>query len=267
MWRVFREQAMTLFAGGRALLLQVAHPLVAAGVEQHSDYRHDPWGRLERTLDILLAIIFGDARAATAAAARLERRHAAVFGTDGAGRTYSALDPELLMWVHATLVETALVVYHEYIEPLTDDERERLYAESIVLAEAFGIPAALPPPDLSSFSAYFERMLDDALEATGTLHAVAQTVFAPPRPRTLAAYLPAPVWRVALVPAGEAIRLATIGLSPPQLRALLGVGFGPHERIALAVQKQVTRRVVSTLPAALRFSPYARAAEERCLPR
>src|SRR5205085_5742513 len=104
-WRVNREGVL-LLGGGRALLLQVAHPLVAAGVAQHSNYREDPFGRLFRTLDTVTTIVFGATPDAHEAAARLRRIHERVKGVADDGTPYQATDHDLIMWVHATLVDT-----------------------------------------------------------------------------------------------------------------------------------------------------------------
>src|SRR5881392_748435 len=142
-WMVNKEGVL-LFGGGTALILQVAHPLVAAGVSQHSDYREDPWGRLYRTLDVVTKITFGSTRTSDQAADHLREVHKRVRGVameDGgrhpAGTRYFALDPELLMWVHATLVHTSLVVYQRYVRGLTIAEQQRYYEEQKLLAEKF----------------------------------------------------------------------------------------------------------------------------------
>src|SRR5881397_2144053 len=109
-WRVNREGAL-LLGGGAALVLQVAHPLVAAGVAEHSNYREDPWGRLYRTLDVTTKIVFGSSEVAEEASQRLWNVHGRVQGTSPDGASYQARDPDLLMWVHATLIDTTLLVY------------------------------------------------------------------------------------------------------------------------------------------------------------
>ena len=116
-WRIGRESAL-LLGGGRALLLQVAHPLVAAGVAAHSDYRNNPWRRLEQTMRTVWTIVYGTRAEADAVAARIRAGHSRVrgeikrdMGPFRSGTRYSALDPQLLLWVHATLVDTALLVY------------------------------------------------------------------------------------------------------------------------------------------------------------
>src|SRR5258708_8216038 len=102
------RELFVLLGGTASLLMQVAHPLVAAGVEQHSDFRRDPFGRLRRTLNTTLAVVYAEPGQARAALRRIDRRHRPVRGTTGEGRTYHAPDPALLLWVQATLVLPSL---------------------------------------------------------------------------------------------------------------------------------------------------------------
>src|SRR4051794_27206464 len=132
-WQVHREGVL-LLGGGAAIILQLAHPLVAAGVAQHSNYRDDPWGRLYRTLDTTTKIVFGPTHVAEEAARRLRHGHGLVRGvTDEAagrfpaGTPYDARTPKLAMWVHATLVHVSLLVYTRYVGPLTIAEQRRYY--------------------------------------------------------------------------------------------------------------------------------------------
>src|SRR4051794_6004331 len=143
-WRVNREGAL-LLGGGRALLLQVAHPSVAAGVAQHSNYREDPFGRLYRTLDTVTTVVFGSTAEAKEAAARLHRIHTRVKGETEDGAAYVATDPTLIMWVHATLVDTSLLVYETYVGPLSQAEREQYYEEQKLLGEQYGVAIADQP--------------------------------------------------------------------------------------------------------------------------
>jgi uncharacterized protein (DUF2236 family) len=116
-----QREGVLLVGGGAALILQMAHPLVAAGVAEHSNYREYPWGRLYRTLDLTAKIVFGERRTAEEAARRIRAAHERVQGVTAEnggrylkGTPYHANDPELLMWVHATLVRTALDVYQRW---------------------------------------------------------------------------------------------------------------------------------------------------------
>ena len=128
--------------------MQLAHPMVAAAVAEHSGFHADPFARLQRTLEASFAIVFGTTEQAHAAAASVRSVHEHVVG-DG----YRADDPALLMWVHATLVDTALRVHERFLRPLPAADAERYYDESTVVAELLGVPRAAQPPDLEAFRA------------------------------------------------------------------------------------------------------------------
>src|SRR5207248_1408858 len=149
-----REPAL-LLGGGRALLMQLAHPGVAAGVAEHSDFRERPLRRLLRTLELTLALTFGTRERAMAAARQINGVHRRV-----RGETYSATDPDLLLWVHATLVDSALATYHAFVGPLGRSEREAYYKESTLVGGLLGIPAAAFPASLRAFEDYVASMLD-----------------------------------------------------------------------------------------------------------
>ncbi len=131
----------SMFIGGmRALLFQSLHPLAMAGVAEHSDYRHDPWGRLQRTADFLAATTFGPASEAQKAVDVVHRVHERVVGTAPDGRPYAANDPHLLHWVHVDELDSFLAEHDRYGEqPLRGDERDRYVAESAVVATALGV--------------------------------------------------------------------------------------------------------------------------------
>jgi uncharacterized protein (DUF2236 family) len=249
-WRVNRERVL-LLGGGRALIMQVAHPLVAAGVDEHSNYREDPWRRLYRTLGLTTRIVFGDRESAQAAAAQLRRVHARVSGVTRepagcfpAGTRYAASDPDLLMWVHATLVDTTLLVYDSYVERLTIAERRRYYEEQKRLAEAYGIPRPRQPETYRDFNEYVAAMLEsDALAVTPTLDGVVATVLRPPVP-------------FAARPLADALGGVTIGMLPARLREELGLAWGPNRERALSVSRALLRRSLPLLPGFLReFTP------------
>jgi uncharacterized protein (DUF2236 family) len=131
----------SMFIGGmRALLFQSLHPLAMAGVAQHSDYRADPWGRLQRTADFLAATTFGPASEAQKAVDVVHRVHERVVGTSSDGRSYAANDPHLLHWVHIAELDSFLAAHDRYgLQPLLDDERDQYVAESAVVARALGV--------------------------------------------------------------------------------------------------------------------------------
>jgi uncharacterized protein (DUF2236 family) len=136
----------SMFIGGlRALLLQSLHPLAMAGVAQHSQYRSDPWGRLQRTADFLAATTFGPASEAQRAVDRVHRVHRRVVGTTSRGESYSADDPHLLEWVHIAELDSFLASHDRYgDDPLVGDERDRYVADAAVIARALGV---IDPPE------------------------------------------------------------------------------------------------------------------------
>jgi len=135
----------SMFIGGlRALLLQSLHPLAMAGVAAHSDYRRDPWGRLQRTADFLAATTFGPASQAQRAVDVVRRVHRRVNGTSRDGQAYSANDPHLLEWVHIAELDSFLAAHDRYgVARLVGAERDRYVEEAGVVASALGV---LDPP-------------------------------------------------------------------------------------------------------------------------
>lgn len=254
-WRVNREGAL-LLGGGRALLLQVAHPLVAAGVGQHSNYREDPWGRLYRTLDTVTTIVFGSTEDSQAAAARLHRVHTRVKGVADDGTPYEANWPELLMWVHATLVDTSLVIYENYIGTLTLDEKQRYYEEQKLLGVQYGIPYDEHPATYADFNDYFDEVVHGGtLRASDTLRDVARSTLRPMPPLAF-------VQR----PAFEYLKLVTAALLPAWIRDELEMPWGPNRARIHDAQRAVIRRLMPVLPSLLREFPPARSAERRLRP-
>lgn len=246
-WTVNRELVL-LAGGGRALLLQVAHPLVAAGVEQHSDYGRDPWGRLYRTLDLTTKIAFGDEETARRAATRVWGTHGRVHGVSDEGSSYDARDPALLTWVWATLVDTALLVYERAVRPLAPEELDRYHAEQVRFAEAFGVPPGHAPADPVAFRAYFDLMVGAELRVTDAARAVARSTLSPPG-------LPAP----ARLPF-RALGVLTAGLLPERVRDDYGFAWSPRRARALRAGAGAVRALLPLVPKIAREFPAARRA-------
>lgn len=237
--------------GGPAVLLQVAHPLVAAGVVQHSDFERDLWRRLVRTLRALYVIAFGTKAEAERAGEVVRAVHARVAGTTKtrlgrfpAGTRYSASDPELMLWVHATLVHSSLEVYERFVRRLPREDEERYYREMSIVAQLFGTPPSVIPRSLADFSEYLtSELAGPTLSATEPARQVAAVI--------LEADLPAPM-RV-LVPAH---RLATAGLLPPRLREEFGLRWTPLHEYALPLAARSVRAFAApVLFAASRMAP------------
>ncbi|WP_203101382.1 oxygenase MpaB family protein [Skermanella rosea] len=253
-WRIDRESALFLGAG-RALLLQFAHPWVAAGVLEHSRAMNDPIGRFHRTFQAVYSIVFGTVDQALATSRALHRGHArvegampAAAGPFEAGSRYRANDVAALAWVFATLVDSALTAHDLVLPPLRDPEREAYYAESRRFAACFGVPDGALPPDWSGFRAYV-----DAMTASPVL-----TVMPGARELADRFLAGAGTWWL-FVPA--TYRALTGDLLPDRLRD--GFGLPDDPRLLRAARRQLglVRRAYPRLPARLRFvGPYLEAA-------
>src|SRR4051794_36982049 len=265
-WRLDREAMLLLAAGPRALLLQVAHPLVAEGVAQHSRFRDDPWERLRGTLRSYLRIVYGTKAAARDEIRRLNELHRSIGGAvedrtarERHGATSSARDPELSLWVHATLVDSTIVAYDRWLEPYERDARARFYDETRPIGRAFGIPEALLPKDIDAFDEYVDRMLQPAgpIIVTPTARDIGAAILHPPLGPVVPAlgWLPAPLYSWTLWPA--------VGLLPPRIRDEFGLQWGPKERAVERWLVTTWRAWRPLIPTSLRWMPQARAADRR----
>lgn len=246
--RVDRELFL-LLGGTAALLMQVAHPLVAAGVEGHSDFTRDPIGRLRRTLNTTLAVVFAEPSQARAALRRIERRHGAVRGSAADGRSYDARDPELLLWVQTTLVLTSLRLYEAVAGPLSPHDREAYWDETKPVAELLGIPRDRQPATLADLARYERSMLASSVRPDATSVRVARQVLRP------FGWVPEPVhWP------SDALAAALV---PAPLRAPLGLRYRTRERLFYVLVIAVARVMRAVLPDAITVVPHARRWESR----
>jgi uncharacterized protein (DUF2236 family) len=250
-----------LLGGGRALLLQVSHPVVAAGVEQYSDFRANPWKRLTGTLDLYLSVVFGGEQRARRAGADLRSLHRDIKGVDADGRRYHALDPEAFAWVHATLVDSAVQMIERFRQPLSPAERERYYAEMGQVGALYGLRAEDLPADWSSFQKYLDEKMRTRLRDSATVRDVLASVMHPARPPVLP--VPDRLWRAGSWPGAALARLVTIGTLPQPLRELLGLRWTEGQQRALEAGQRLIRRVGPTLPDRLRLMPPAYEARRR----
>lgn len=248
-WRLNRE--MAVIAGwGRAILLQLAHPSVAAAVHQHSAFRgslRSSFRRLYSTAGAMLSITFGDTEEMIAAAAGINAIHDRVRGrVSESGSVYSAHDPALQQWVHATLVESIPLVYERLVGSLTLAERDRYCAEAAIMEPLLGIPAGRLPRDSAGLDAYLREMLEGgSLVITDTSRALARALMYPPK-----WYLLWPVFR--------AVQLITIGSLPPSIRQAYGFAWRARDARALARWTTALRTLLRILPPSVREWPVAR---------
>jgi uncharacterized protein (DUF2236 family) len=241
-------QTVLLLGGGRALLLQLAHPLVAAGVADHSDFLRDPIGRLLNTLDLTLTVAFGDEAQRARAVARVTETHRHVTG-ERAGTPYRALDPELLLWVHATLVDSAIVTYERFVGPIGPNARAWYHGEMDRQAVAFGVPERVLPPSYEAFRRYVDRTID-SLEVGAEARRLGHAVLHPPAPAVLR-------------PLAPALRLVTTGLLPDRIRDGYRLAWDRGRARRFELVATAVRAAVPLLPDVARRWPHARDADRR----
>jgi uncharacterized protein (DUF2236 family) len=248
-WEIGRESALFL-GGGKAALLQLAHPFVAHAIDQHSKTQSDPLGRFRRTFDGVFRMVFGDLDQAFGAARRVHTVHERVVGVFGEGTRYEANDAEALLWVYATLVASAVEVYDLIVAPLGYTERNRYLIESKRFAKLFGVPERLLPADWSEFSRYYRSMLEgDVIRVAEPARRIADFLFSARRPIEK----PLVAWA----------RLMTTGLLPERLRVEFGLEYSDAERRAFTASVLALRTLYPRLPGRLRFVPAYRAACRR----
>ena len=238
-----------MLGGARALLMQGAHPLVASGIAAHSRYRDDPARRLARTMTALYTVVFGSRAEADRAGEAVRTIHARVVGRlpqqvprFPAGTPYAAGDPELMLWVHATLVDTGLVVHERLVGALTDRDRDGFVSDMAVVGRVFGLPDGLAPTNFGAFSRYLEERL-----ASGDLVVGRQA-------REVADAVLRPRMRPPLRTAAAALARASVSLLPEPIRAQYGIRLPAAERAALRATEQAVRQLLlPSLPARLRL--------------
>ena len=260
-WTINREIVL-LLGWGRAVLMQLAHPLVAAGVSQHSIFVRDPSQRRRRllqTIDAMLALTFGTNDEVDRAARGINAIHDHVNGelrhTTGAfpaGTHYSAHDPELLRWVHATLMDSFPLVHRLFVGPLSDEEVERYYHEAAGLEPLLGVPDGFFPRTGAELTAYMRRMRSGGAVRVGEdARRLARDLLTPTLPWQMGRLLAPVLWLA---------RLPAIGLLPPEMRADYGVRWSRADALALRLLSAVARLIVPRLPSTMRHWPVARRA-------
>jgi uncharacterized protein (DUF2236 family) len=257
MWRI-NSEAVLLGAGPTALLLQIAHPLVAEGVAQHSTFEEDPFRRLRGTVRTTMDLVFGDGPTAEHAVRRLNSVHRTVRGQvdDPVARrladAYRALDPELLLWVQATLIATSARAYRRWVAPLTAAELERFWQEAREVGVRLGIPLSLSPATWPDLVAYWDRMLapDGPIRVTPTAERLSRLIVRPPLP-----FVPGPII--------DLLALPGLALLPERLRREFGIGWSRWRDVRARASSAALGGWVHVVPGSWRQMPQARAAYRR----
>ena len=248
--RVHREPIVAL-SGPRALLMQAAHPVAFAGFFQSTGALDDPHARLRRTANVLRLITYGSGQAADLATARVRAVHRRVRGRLSepsgrfpAGTQWAADDPDLLLWIIATLVDSALLVHDRYVGGLARAERQAYWEDYRVVGALFGLRPSDMPPSIEGLETYIEDMLDgDTLQVSPAARELAiEIVLQPPVPLRVRPLL-------------ELANFVTIGLLPGTIRRQYGFGWDPVRGLMLRVGAEYSKRLLMPmLPQRVRYA-------------
>ena len=257
-WELNRELILFL-GGGKAALMQLAHPHVAHAIDQHSKTREDTLGRFNRTFSNVFAMSFGPLDRAFKAARGVHNIHNRITGviTEDVGGfrrgdPYHANDSHSLMWVYATLMHTVIEVLELLVRPISAAEKDAYYQSTKVFAYLFGIPEEQLPRDWPAFDAYVKAMLDDAstIAVGEPAREMGQFLFRPPQP----SHGPAMAW----------VKIMTAGLLPPRLRDDFGLSWSLSDRAIFRASVRAIGPVYRSLPKAARYLPEYVTADRRC---
>ncbi|WP_431245430.1 oxygenase MpaB family protein [Leifsonia xyli] len=240
--REIASEALTLAAGGRALLLQIAHPAVGRGVVEHSDFATRLMDRFDGTMLYLTASMFGSPGELQAMRRVVNRAHAAVRGTGGSGPAYNAYDPELQLWVAATLYESMVDIHARVFGELAAAQADTVYREFTQALSNLQLAPDGWPPSREAFGDYWDRMVR-TLRVDDDVRVVSRQILYPTG-------LP---W--AFRPLLPAVRLLTTGLLPPSLRRQFRLPWNARRQRRFDRMLRVTAVVYPRLPLRLRHLP------------
>ncbi|MEM7699761.1 MAG: oxygenase MpaB family protein [Verrucomicrobiota bacterium] len=245
MWRI-NHQWIGLLYGPAAAILQIAHPMIGRGVADHSDFRADSLGRLTRTLRDVNSIAFGTYGEANEVRDRLRQVHRKVRGP-----TYNAFEPELMVWVLATLVYAAATAYERWIGPLTNERKQALLADFARFGNFFGLQEQFVPNSWSGFEQYYASMVHSGILGSDPISADLTRHLVHPRDSLLMRAF------------GAILDFLPVETLPPELLAPLGLRSTWRTRVSMAFFSQLIQRVFPLLPQRWRLYPESRLRLER----
>lgn len=228
-----------------ALLLQVAHPTVSAGVKEHSDYLNNPWLRLLRTLDFVFIMTFGKPKDMIDMGEVIKQIHTEIRGTKSNGQKYSALEPEAYAWVHATLAYLFVKGNEYFGEQMSKQEIEELWNEWKEIGYLIHVQKKALPETWNDFLIYFDKMIDERLEKTPEVCDLIQVLNNPPAPIKL---LQGKLWNATMIPVSNLSMLLTGGLLPPKARKLLGITWSPFHQFAFDSYTKISKKTTPYIP-------------------
>ncbi|MBC6445613.1 oxygenase MpaB family protein [Actinokineospora xionganensis] len=238
----------------RAGLLQLMHPGLGAGVEQHSDFFNEPWQRVLRSVPQIQGTTF-DWPEGGATARKIRDYHTEIKGIDQQGRRYHALDPEVYFWAHATIFDALFQSIDMFGKPLSEADKDRLYAEGCEIYRAYGVSDRVMPPNWPSFQAYFDRMCRERLEITPAAQALIDFSKNPPKEFPL---VPAPIYRLLRKPSGNLLWWLSVGTLPASVRERIGESWTDADQRRFDRVRRVVSSGWSAVPSRLRHTARAR---------
>jgi uncharacterized protein (DUF2236 family) len=249
MWHASKHVLSSFHGSGRALLLQIAHPWVTQGIDEHSNTRHDPIGRGQRTFRAVFSIVYGSLEQAQKEARRVNRVHTRIKGTlevnKGAfpeGSKYMANEAHSMLWVHATLWETQILMYELFVGKLSDQQKQQYYQETKLFAYMFGVPEDILPPNWHEFLEYNQKIWEsDILHVNAATLELFGFLFKPQHPA-----LTAPMNWMSLVTA------ATL---PEPLREAFGIAYTEKDKKKFERNVKIISRLEPITPKILRYGP------------
>lgn len=246
MWECTRESIL-LLGGGRAALMQLAHPAVAHAIRDHSTVHHDMLGRFMRTMASAYAVLFGSVDEALSISERVHHIHSAIWGQlddvpgQEAGR-YHALDAEAAFWVGATLFDTSTLVYEQMVRPFTPAQRDRLVREAGPFWGLFGVPAAACPTTWADLHGYVVRRVESLAPLVGdTARNQAALLFTSRVPF--------------LQPIFDQVRLIVAHMLPASLSCAFGMKLGSKDRMLARTWLFAAELLLPWFPPRLRYVP------------
>lgn len=242
------------FVAGTGLLLQVAHPVVGAGVLHHSNFKQNPWKRALRTHISTMRFVYGMQGGPHAEGARLREVHRSIKGVDGAGRRYHALHPDAYAWVHLTLAQYVADTARWFYRPLSEAEAEQMWQEFREIGKALRLKDHQMPATWSDAQRWFWEVVERELEANQSTADVLESLSRPPKP---ARWIPSPLWQLLMRPLARLVLMTTAATLPAPLRERLGLRWSSTDQRRFERFAALVRAAMRVLPEPLRYAPLA----------
>lgn len=249
---------LQLLMAGTTLLLQVSHPVVGTGVGDHSVFKEDPWGRLKRTTEWGLRLMYGGEQGSPQAGRDLRELHRTIKGADDKGRKYFALDPEAYAWVHMTTYYAMVTTQRLFGDkPFTASQEAQLLQEWLQQGRVLGIRDQDMPQDVPAFWGYFNNMVENRLENTDTARYLLEVSLSRVKKPAQLVLMPDWLWNRLYRQLGKSAKLTTYATLPPALRRKLHVHWTGRLARRFERKRRAIRNLAKLVPPKVRYLPPA----------